>query len=406
MSQCLVCRSPQVEILLDLGSQPVSSHFTRSPDVSVVDRNLAVAICKSCGVVQLAQPFPFKDLVPPYEWMTYREPESHLDAVFDRIWQLPGIGKDTRVGGITFKDATTLDRFRARGCTKVWSLDLREDLGATHANANIESVQALLTPEQARKIVDRRGLVDLLIVRHIVEHAELPWRLMQALSSLVAPNGYMIIEVPDCTGNMQRQDYSMIWEEHAIYFTPETVPQVLVPAGCTYVGQEIYPFPFEDVIVLYAQKRPQAAASPVPPAAVERNGELAQHFARGFGGWTASYQNLLKNMTKDGRRLAAYGAGHLTCAFLNFHALNDYFAFVVDDTPHKQGLFLPKSKLPIVPRTQLNAEQIVACFFGLTPQLEDKIIANNADFARNGGQFYSMFVDSPRSIRKLVAKAA
>jgi C-methyltransferase C-terminal domain/Methyltransferase domain len=373
-----------------------------SPEVPVVEHDLALAFCWSCGVVQLSRPFPYQDLVPPYAWMTYREPEDHLDAVVERVCALPGLNKDSTIAGITFKDATTLERMRKRGYSKIWSLDPREDLGATHRNANIESIQALLTPAKAAEIVARRGPVDLLIVRHIVEHAESPWRLMSALSALVSPNGYIVLEVPDCTANLRRQDYSMVWEEHTIYFTPETFPQVLPAVGGVSRGQQIHPFPFEDVIVLYAQKSDTAAATGVPQQVIEHNGALARHYANAFGDWTARYRSALTKLTSDGRRLAAYGAGHLTCAFLNLHRLSDFFAFVVDDTPHKQGLFLPQSRLPIVSRDRLTADKISACLFGLTPQLEDRIIANNAQFSGGGGKFYSMFVDSRRSIRSLV----
>jgi len=403
VSLCLVCRSNQTELLLDFGRQPVSSHFMAAPDLPFVEHDLALAFCRHCGVVQLAQPFPFADLVPPYEWMTYREPEDHLDTVVDRICRLPGLTKDSKIAGISFKDATTLRRMRDRGYSKTWSLDLREDLGAVGRNASIESIQALLTPAKAAEIAARRGTVDLLIVRHILEHAESPHRLVIALSALLSAGGHIVLEVPDCTANLKRQDYSMVWEEHAIYFTPETLPQVLPAAGCIDRGHEIHPFPFEDVIVLYAQKSSAAGAAATPPAgAIERNGSPARQYAAAFNDWTARYRAVLAELTADGRRLAAYGAGHLTCAFINLHGLSDYFAFVVDDTPHKQGLYLPKARLPIVPRTCLVAEKISACLFGLTPQLEDRIIANNGEFSRDGGKFYSMFVDSPRSIRGLL----
>jgi hypothetical protein len=111
---------------------------------------------------------------------------------------------------------------------------------------------------------------------------------------------------------------------------------------------------------------------------------------------------VLDRLTRDGRKLAAYGAGHLTCAFLNFHEVADYFAFVVDDTPQKQGLHLPGSLTPIVPRDRLNTEEISACLFGLAPQIEDKVISNNTKFREGGGLFLSMFADSGRSIRTLL----
>jgi hypothetical protein len=390
-------------MLLDLGRQPIASHFMPARDSAVIEHKLALASCPVCGVAQLARPFPYRDLVRRYDWITYREPEAHLDAVVERICRFPGLDPSSRVAGITFKDKTTLERLRQRGFEHIWSLDARADLGATDPNADIETVQALLTPARAAEIVERRGAVDLLVVRHIAEHAEAPSSFMQALAGLLAPGGLMVIEVPDCSGNLVRQDYSMIWEEHALYLTPDSVPQLAASAGCTTVDLAVHPFAFEDVIVLYTRKADEKVE--LPPAdriAVARNRDLARHYAAAFGDWTARYRALFVDLTRDGRRLAAYGAGHLTCAFVNFHGLADYFACVVDDMPQKQGLFLPKCGLPIVPRAQLSAKDVSACFFGLAPELEDRIIANNRAYTDAGGKFYSMFVDSPRSIRALL----
>ena len=406
MSHCLICRSEQVETLLDFGPQAVSSHFTKTPDAGAIEHDLAFGVCKACGVMQLAKPFPYRDLVRPYDWITYREPESHLDAVVERICSIPGITAQARVAGITFKDKTTLERLRRRGFNHIWSLDAIDDLGATDANADIESIQALLTPERAAEVARKRGAVDLLIVRHIAEHTEAPRRFMAALATLLAPGGVMVIEIPDCSANLNRQDYSMIWEEHTLYLTPETAPRLLASAGCAGVALEVHPFAFEDVIVLYGRKSDEksgagATQAPLDRETVERSTDLARGYAAAFEGWTQRYRRLFDGLTADGRRLAAYGAGHLTCAFLNFHGLADYFAFVVDDTPQKQGLFLPKARLPIVPRSRLTADSVSACLFGLAPDIEDKVIANNRGYADAGGKFYSMFVDSPRAIRKL-----
>jgi hypothetical protein len=387
-----------------LGEQPVSSHFLASEHATSYEHDLTLAVCTACGVVQMQQPFPFRNLLPAYAWLTYREPESHLDKVVETACRLARPNASTVVAGVTFKDKTSIERYRARGVSRIWSLDLADDLGATHPNANIESVHGLLTPEKAAEIAQRHPPADVLFVRHILEHAEMPWRLLQAAGNLLAPDGLMVVEVPDCRANLERQDYTMIWEEHTLYLTPDNVPAVLAAAGFDCIAQEIHPFPFEDVIVAYARKAApggniEAAAR---PAAVAQGVARARTFGQSYQAWTQRYHELCKALTGDGRRLAAYGAGHLTCAFLNFHQLADYFAFVVDDAPQKQGLFLPKCRLPIVPRNALTPTTISACLFGLDPQLESRIIANNAPYLADGGVFHSMFVDSERSIRKLL----
>jgi hypothetical protein len=363
---------------------------------------VALSVCANCGVLQLEQPFPFRDLVPPFDWITYREPEDHLDGVAAKIRALPGVGARSRLLGLSFKDRSTVERLAGLGLGETRMLDPYRDLGAHYPNANIESVAGLLTTGLAE--LGQPNPADIVIARHIIEHAPSCWRFLSALRELLTPDGYLVIEVPDCSGNLARQDYTMIWEEHSYYFTATTAPQILARAGFSVLGFDIHPYPFEDVIVLYGRKTERAPGVThfIEADVLARNNETARAFGTAFSDWSRRYAELFRKMTSDGRKLAAYGAGHLTCAFLHFHGVAQHFEFVVDDTPQKQNLFLPKSGVPIVPRDRLTTDRIAACLFGLSPQAEDRVISKNQAYLESGGKFYSIFADSKRSIRALL----
>lgn len=406
MSACHVCAGTAVETVLDLGRQPVSSHFTQEPRMPVVLHELALGVCHDCGVMVLIKPWPYQDLVPPFDWVTYREPEAHLDALVDRLRSASGITEGSVVVGLTYKDRTTLERLQRLGFTHTRLIDPRRDLGALDRNANIETVHGLLTPERAGALAREQGEADVLIVRHILEHAESAHRFLDALCRLVKPGGHVVIEVPEVSGNLARQDYTMIWEEHNSYFLPELMGGVMARAGLEVLAIDRTAYPFEDVIVVHARRTSLSGSSNASPntdagdvrSAVER----ARNYGRAFAGWSDRYRRLCEQETRDGRKLAAYGAGHLTSAFLNFHELAEHFAFVIDDTPYKQGLHLPLSGLPIVPRDRLTPGQIALCLFGFTPEIEAKVAAANLAYTSAGGRFASMFVDSPTSIRALM----
>lgn len=401
---CRICRKASLERVLDLGRQPVSSHFTQMACEEVVERDLALGVCATCGGIQLAQTFPFRMLVPPFDWIAYREPEAHLDAAVAWLTGIEGVDRHARILGLSAKDKTTVERLERLGYTNTRLLDLVDDLGADYPNANIESVHGLMTLERAQDILTRIGPMDVVIARHVLEHAEAPLAFLEALKLLLRPGGVLLLEVPDCRANLERQDYCMLWEEHNTYFTPDTLAPAFAFAGFVDLGHTIHPYPFEDVIVA-AVRKPVAddvAELGFERLAVERNVALARAYGAAFAGWTDRQNALFEQMTADGRKLAAYGAGHLTCAFLNFHGFTRHFAMVVDDTPVKQGLHLPKAGLPICPASALDPARIAACLLGFGPEVEDKVVAKNEAFAAGGGAFYSMFADSRRSIRTLL----
>jgi hypothetical protein len=314
---------------------------------------------------------------------------------------LPGIEKTSTIAGITYKDQSTLDRFNRLGFGRTWCIDLVRDLGVSDPYANIETVQAHLTPENAAEIVRRRGPVDVLVVRHILEHAENPRRLLRALSALLRDGGYMIVEVPDCEGNIAYQDYTMIWEEHTLYFTRQTFDAIMPIAGCRNLGTDVAPYTFENCLVAYGRKIDETDSRPPMPAP-DPDLRMIRQYAGSFLRWTGEYHSLLDSYVRDGRQVALYGAGHLTCAFVNFHGLAEQIAFVADDTAQKQGLYMPKCGVPVRPREALDPAQTPLCLLGLSPEIEDKVIANNDRFVAAGGRFNSVFAASRRSVRRLL----
>lgn len=93
------------------------------------------------------------------------------------------------------------------------------------------------------------------------------------------------------------------------------------------------------------------------------------------------------------------GAGHLCCAFVSFLNLDNYFEFVVDDNPHKQGLFMPSSHLPIYKSAALLENEIKLCLLSLSPDSEAKVVQKNQAFLQRGGTFHSIFPASQLALK-------
>lgn len=393
MDNCLVCSSSTRVPLLDLGLQPVAGRFEAVAGDDV-RHPLALCACPVCGIVQLRVPFPVADLVPRFGWLHYREPEAHLDRLVARLRALPGVTPNHKVAGITAKDRSTLDRL-ARFGFATWALEPARHLGLSDPHAGVESVAAGLTVAYARTLPK----ADLLVARHVLEHAPAPGAFLRALAEFVVPGGYAAIEVPDCGRSLARRDYAMIWEEHTLYLTEEAVPALFRGTGFEAVDIQRHAYPFEDVLVFYMRRTLQELEDATLPDrdTATRSLALALGFAEGFEHERRRIRHALDALRQDGP-LALYGAGHLTCSFVNIHEVADRFAFVVDDTPEKQGFFLPGTTLPIVSRERLLDDGIATCVMGLSPDIEDRILANNRRFIAGGGRFRSLLAASARRL--------
>jgi C-methyltransferase C-terminal domain/Putative zinc binding domain/Methyltransferase domain len=395
---CMVCGADAVVQHLDLGEHPVATFFLTNQTAPEVTHPIRLGQCEACGTIQLMQPVPHTALVAPYDWIVSREPEEHLDQAVAKLMALPGITTASVIAGLSYKDDTTLDRFRPFGFDAIWRVDLRDDLGATHPNANIETVQKLTTPASMHAVAARRGQADILVVRHIIEHAEDLQAFIQGCAALVKPGGYIMVECPDCSRNLDLADAAMAWEEHSIYFTPATFENVLSTAGFETVFLDNYPLPFENCLVMVARKTGEPGPLFVSEAAKAERGWL-MHYAARHAPITAALRARLEHVRAEEGPIAIFGAGHLACAFVLFHGLADLIDCVVDDTAQKQGLFLPGARLPILPSRALVERGVKLCLFAVSPNSEDKIAGFNAAFTDAGGRFASILAASKRSIR-------
>lgn len=392
---CSLCRSGHVEILLDLGYQPMTNRFLSQSVQDDLTHPMIIGQCADCGVVQLVEPAPVEKLTAPYDWITYNEAEGHLDRVAEAVLDLPGAASDSRICGISYKDDSLLERLRTRGFHESWRIDEAHDIGITDGRAGLETIQDRLTPAVAEELVRAHGPADIVIARHILEHAHDPLRFMQALGALVRADGYVILEVPDCTRALEALDYTTLWEEHILYFTPATFERALAHGGFTLLDLACYPYTHENSLVAIAQRRELTSGRTTSSSesGLQEESRRARAFALGFQPRRARAKAVLQDAQRAGR-VALLGAGHLACAFINLFDLSGDLAFVVDDNPHKRGLRMPGSRLPIRGSDALIQEGVTLCLLSVNPEVELRVLERNQAFLAGGGTFASIFPTS------------
>jgi hypothetical protein len=389
---CIGCRSESVDRILDFGRQPPSNRFFHPGDPQSDGHDLALGCCVECGLVQLIRPMPAEMVRARHAWLSYNEPEGHLDEVTDDLIRECQLGVDARILGFSHLDDTTLLRFNQRGFANTHRLDSRTDLGIDISLAGLETLQQAMTAERAARLASQHGLADLLVVRRVLEHAHEPLKILRALAQLVKPNGQIVFEVPESTKFMASRDYSFVWEEHITYFTARTLHRLLQEANLDVSMSRVYEYPLEDSLIALGRPGSAAATGSVPPKAEI---ELAANFGASFMGARERVHSDLSRLQNEGKRVAVFGAGHLAVKFLNLFGLKGLVHCVIDDKPEKLGLCLPGSGLPVLPSTALIDENIDLCLLSMSPESEKKVMSAKHEYAARGGRFGSIFPSSP-----------
>jgi hypothetical protein len=392
-----------VRPLLDFGRQPICNRFLARPDEPEETAPLVLGACECCGLAQLTAGPSATALRPRSGSITYTEPEAHVPQLAASLAALPGMSAEARVVGISVKDDSCLDALRERGFSRCHRLHEWSDLGIEGACAGVETVQAHLTAQRTAAIVERDGPAQLVVARHIVEHAHSLPDFLAALTRLLAPGGYLALEVPDCQRAFELCDYTTVWEEHTLYFTPATFRALFDLAGIAVTSYELVPYPFESSLVAVGTPGGAGAARAVSPTTVEAEFNRLERFARALPPQRDALDQMLGAFREREGEIALLGAGHLGCVFLNLLRLHQHVSFAVDDNPRKQGLFLPGSRLPILPSSSLETSRVRMCLLAVNPGGETTVIERLHPFESRGGAVASIFPSSMRALRPAVA---
>ncbi|CAM8630387.1 C-methyltransferase [Burkholderiales bacterium] len=383
-------------LLGDFGLFPLTSFYRESPSDSTPHFKFELEMDPKTGLVNLREPFPIDSIRPRHEWLTCFEPEGHLDDLTHRIAEAVKPGRHALIGGFSFKDTSLLRRLADKGHL------VHDNVAATYPGFGGVSVSphaanyALFGFDAMSYSLQTPVRPDVLIVRHLLEHAYDLRSFVLRLRSLVLPSGIMVIEVPDCSKAFSSGDCTLLWEEHVSYFTENSLKRVF--AGLDFSISECirYRYQLEDSLVIFVRADSSSCQSMNTFTSQPDAGELniISSYPRKVLERASRARSLVAKARNRLGPIAMFGASHLSFTFVSVTQISDLIDCYLDDDPNKQTLFPPIGVSPILSSEDFFQRGIKVCLLGVNPISHSKILARFSSSIRNGAVFASIFPDS------------
>jgi SAM-dependent methyltransferase len=314
--------------------------------------------------------FPFEAIVPTYKWaVRYAEPEEHLDRFTQTLMQLKGIRKDSKILGLSFKDTSLLRRLKKKGFKNVY-LVTKNDLEIDREVYGPETIQHNFTSLRAGKIASKKGKQDIVIIRHLLEHAYDPVGLVNAARELLRPGGYLVLEIPGVDKALRALDYTTVWEEHVTYFTRQTFRWFFPNIGYSLIFFKEFRYILENSIIGIGQMHEAGKMTFLSTEELSAERKQIQHFADAFIQEKKKLHKLLKRL----RKTVLFGAGHLGCVWVNLFDLSKYVLGFIDEDRHKVGMFTPGCHLPVRRPGPKTIDSADLCLLSSNPNNEKQIL--------------------------------
>jgi SAM-dependent methyltransferase len=399
--KCRHCRTPlddARDVFVDLGAAPPSNAFLRAEDLARPELHfpLKVLTCPECRLVQVDEVQRHDALFSSdyvyfssysSSWLAHAE--RYVEAATARL----GLGAGSLVIEVASNDGYLLQYVAARGIPCVGIEPTAGTAEAARARG-IETIVEFFGAAFARRFVAERRRADLILGNNVLAHVPDIDDFVAGLREALAPAGTVTVEFPHLLKLVQEAQFDTIYHEHFSYLSLRTVQRIFAAQGLTVWDVEKLPTHGGSLRVWAqhaAHRRPVearvAALLAEEDAAGMRSGEFYVGLQARADRIKHDLLEFLVAQKRAGRAVAAYGAAAKGCTLLNYAGVRpDLLPFVVDASPHKQGRFLPGSRIPVLAPEALR-EHCPDFVLILPWNLREEIAADQAAVRGWGGRF-------------------
>ncbi len=344
--ECRVCRSTDVAPLLDLGRMPIAHRLLETSDAAEETFPFALSVCRWCGLMQVEDPIDPEILYRGFNYnFSSWKPEPHRAAEIALIMELAAPSSVAEIGA---NDGLFLSEMRTAGASVVAGIEPNPVSGAIARERGLAIYEGMASVATAQTMVAEHGAFDLVVSRQVLEHVPGVDAYFATARALLRDDGYLFIDVPDMAPGAELGDCSVLWEEHATYYTRSTLEALLRANGFEPLAVRTYDFSGGALAILSRRTSAVAPAVANDPA----NVTLTETFATRVAEYSKRLHAALGRARDAHIPAAIYGAGVRACTLTNALRVGD-LAYAIDDQVERQGKFLPGTRVPIRPSSAL-----------------------------------------------------
>jgi SAM-dependent methyltransferase len=214
---CQVCGSNDLELVLDLGHQPLCDTLLSSEDLHKPETffPLRQFWCRNCTLSQLDYVVP-GDVVYhhdyPYRTGVTRELAAYQDEMAASIIADLSVSPDSLIVDVGCNDGTLLTGFSRRGM-RVTGVE-PTGIARYARESGIDTLQSPFDCQIAKLIVESRGHAKVVTATNVFAHMASLGDVMEGLEVLVAEDGFFVLENHYLPPVMERLQFDTIYHEH------------------------------------------------------------------------------------------------------------------------------------------------------------------------------------------------
>jgi SAM-dependent methyltransferase len=396
VKRCRSCGQGSLQLVLDLGETPIANALPK-PDANLTEERsfpLAIVFCTNCALVQLGYELPadaiFTEDYPYYSSFSdalCQHAREHTEALL----AAGRVQAGDLVVEVASNDGYLLKNFLGKG-VRVLGIDPSPGPAKAAESIGVPTIVDFFGVSAAKQIVGEHGRAAAICANNVMAHVPNLNDFVEGFAILLDEDGVLTVENPSVEEMIDHVEFDTIYHEHYCYYSCLAVDALMRRHGMFLNDVEFFPSLHGGTLRWYVEKKHRPTERLLLRLEKERAKGMHQlafyaQFAERVRVGSQALLALLKDLKKQGKTIAGYGAAAKGSTLLNTVGIGqDLLSYVVDRNTHKQGHLMPGVHVPIYDVTALQ-EKPVDYLLLLAWNFKDEIMRQQHSFADAGGRF-------------------
>lgn len=386
-TSCRLCGSPVLDTILTLTPTPAANEFVAADQAGLAQQEfpLYLSRCVACGHVQLPVVVSPDLLFSNYVYVSGTSPSfvRHFEEYSREMIERFSLQQGDLVVDIGSNDGTLLRFFQNAGM-RVLGVDPARRIAEEATASGVETLCAFFDRGTAAQIMVAHGAATLVLANNVFAHADDLREIAAGVKDLIDPQrGYFVFEVQYLVDMVQKTLFDMVYHEHLSYHSIEPLIPFFDSLGMSIVDvKRVGTHGGSIRVMVQPSVRVQASERMTNFIADERVALSGEPYAAMFQRIERASQALHDALDQSKGKVVGYGApAKLTTLMYQFGISSEHIAYVVDDSPWKQGLLTPGRHIPVTSADRLmQAGERPNCIVIFAWNFADQIISKYPQF--------------------------
>lgn len=395
ITRCPISNSDEATTYLNLGNVPLVNNLcaTREESLAVKKYPLAIQYFHKSKLTTLVEIVNKDNLFLNYLYRSgVNKPYlDHCSDMYSYLAQYVNFKQGDVVADIGGNDGSLLVEFRKENrllhyvnvdCSRSF-IEINRELGIEYINEYF--------CEDTRLQYKAR----LITSTNVFQHTEPIRSFVKGIYYNLTHDGIWCLEFPYILTTLANDNYDQVYHEHVYYYCLQNIVDLLMQEGMRVINVSYHDMHAGTLRVLSVKNTSSRKTDGTINTFLNLEKTLTEEYVLKWGKRTHDkieiFKEFIVGLLNQNKKIACFGAAAKGCVFLNTCGI-DYTAVkcIIDDTPFKQGRFVPGTGIEVVSRDVLKNNDFDYMII-LAHNFRDYIIKSLQ--AQYGGKYIIMFPD-------------